>query len=318
MLARYATSAYLRSGGIESFQVANSGLLRSALLKRLESSPKALASTLATMAGSHNAFLSALDQGYVLSGEALAEWTSSLGDDLEEVLAQLDDEKSGTQVLKAEAFHVRELREDVQADRQLLIELQALAEKVASVGDEKAKRFIDEVRDIARQAEAIDNSGLSASDRRKTVIFSTFTDTISDLHDKVKKAVELAPPTDPLSHFRGRICDPIYGAKGGTDQQLRAKEIMRFAPQTAGTLSANGEPIESDRYDLLFTTDVLSEGVNLQQAGRMINYDLPWNPMRLVQRAGRIDRIGSNHDYITIGCFFQKLSLMSYCILRRH
>ncbi len=309
MLARYATSAYLKSGEIESFQVANSGLLRSALLKRLESSPKALASTLATMVGSHNAFLSALDQGYVLSGEALAEWSSSLGDDLEEVLAELDNEKSGTQVLRAEAFHVRELREDIEADRQLLIELQALAEKVASDGDKKAERFIDEIREIARQAEATDKSGLSASDRRKTVIFSTFTDTISDLHDKVNRAIELALPSDPISHFRGRICDPIYGAKGGTDQQLRAREIMRFAPRTAGTLTDQGLPTTDDRYDLLFTTDVLSEGVNLQQAGRMINYDLPWNPMRLVQRAGRIDRIGSNHDYITIGCFFPEAKL---------
>ena len=308
-LARYATSAYLRTGEIESFQVANSGLLRSALLKRLESSPKALASTLATMVGSHSAFLSALDQGYVLSGEALAEWASSLDDDLEEVLAELDDVKSGTQVVRAATFHVRELREDVEADRQLLIELQALAEKVAADEDKKAERFIDEIRDIARQAETIDKGGLSAGDRRKTVIFSTFTDTISDLFDKAKKAVELALPSDPLSHFRGRICDPIYGAKGGTDQQLRAREIMRFAPLTAGTLNDQGLPTTEDRYDLLFTTDVLSEGVNLQQAGRMINYDLPWNPMRLVQRAGRIDRIGSNHNYITIGCFFPEARL---------
>ena len=308
-LARYATSAYLKAGEIESFQVANSGLLRSALLKRLESSPKALASTLATMAGSHSAFLSALDQGYVLSGEALTAWSSSLDDDLEEVLSQLDDEKSDTQALRAEDFHIRELREDVEADRQLLIELQALAEKVAADGDRKAERLIEEIRDIARQAQAIDKSGLSAGDRRKTVIFSTFTDTISDLFDKVKKAVELAPTSDPLSHFRGRICDPIYGAKGGTDQQLRAREIMRFAPMTAGSLTDQGLPTTEDRYDLLFTTDVLSEGVNLQQAGRMINYDLPWNPMRLVQRAGRIDRIGSNHDYITIGCFFPEARL---------
>ena len=53
-----------------------------------------------------------------------------------------------------------------------------------------------------------------------------------------------------------------------------------------------------------FTTDVLAEGVNLQQACQMINYDLPWNPMRIVQRHGRIDRIGSKHDYVHLGLFF--------------
>lgn len=49
---------------------------------------------------------------------------------------------------------------------------------------------------------------------------------------------------------------------------------------------------------------MLAEGVNLQQAGQMINYDLPWNPMRIVQRHGRVDRIGSKHDYVYLGLFF--------------
>ena len=57
-------------------------------------------------------------------------------------------------------------------------------------------------------------------------------------------------------------------------------------------------------YDLLVTTDVLAEGVNLQQARHIINYDLPWNPKRLVQRPGRIDRIGSPHDEVFMRCFF--------------
>ncbi len=62
--------------------------------------------------------------------------------------------------------------------------------------------------------------------------------------------------------------------------------------------------LDEDRYDLLFTTDVLSEGVNLQQAGHIVNYDLPWNPQRIVQRHGRIDRIGSPHSDVLFDCFF--------------
>ena len=50
--------------------------------------------------------------------------------------------------------------------------------------------------------------------------------------------------------------------------------------------------------DILISTDVLAEGVNLQQARHIINYDMPWNPMRLVQRHGRIDRIGSEHNKV--------------------
>ena len=57
------------------------------------------------------------------------------------------------------------------------------------------------------------------------------------------------------------------------------------------------------------TTDVLAEGVNLQQARHIINYDLPWNPMRLVQRHGRIDRIGSRHARVFIRTYFPDLAL---------
>jgi hypothetical protein len=94
------------------------------------------------------------------------------------------------------------------------------------------------------------------------------------------------------------------GASGGVDQGGRASTIAGFAPRTAGPRNVNGEATAKDEFDILFTTDVLAEGVNLQQAGQMINYDLPWNPMRIVQRHGRVDRIGSKHDYVYLGLFF--------------
>ena len=78
---------------------------------------------------------------------------------------------------------------------------------------------------------------------------------------------------------------------------------------TAGEVDENGVAKSKNIYDILITTDVLAEGVNLQQAGRMVNFDLPWNPMRLVQRHGRIDRIGSPHKKVVIGCFFPAANL---------
>jgi hypothetical protein len=57
-------------------------------------------------------------------------------------------------------------------------------------------------------------------------------------------------------------------------------------------------------FDILITTDVLAEGVNLQQCRHIINYDMPWNPMRLVQRHGRIDRIGSPHNRVHLRTIF--------------
>lgn len=90
----------------------------------------------------------------------------------------------------------------------------------------------------------------------------------------------------------------------GKDGTIRRSLVgCRFAPETAGLDSSR------DDYDLLLTTDVLSEGVNLQQAGRIISYDLPWNPMRIVQRHGRIDRIGSKHARVYLDSFFPSRNL---------
>lgn len=60
----------------------------------------------------------------------------------------------------------------------------------------------------------------------------------------------------------------------------------------------------NDRFDLLITTDVLAEGINLHRANVLVNYDLPWNPTRIMQRVGRINRVGSEFDRIFVYNFF--------------
>ena len=100
----------------------------------------------------------------------------------------------------------------------------------------------------------------------------------------------------------------LAGRATGDSPAARVTALFQWAFQrnpTAGELDDDGNPRSPDRYDLLLTTDVLSEGVNLQQAGQLVSYDLPFNPMRLVQRHGRIDRIGSSHRRVGIGlCSF--------------
>ena len=154
---------------------------------------------------------------------------------------------------------------------------------------------------------------MSHGDRRKVVIFTAFGDTIIPIHEAVTNAINAAPESSPLSDYKNRIAPEILGgyaktrargASGGVSQSGRSTIVAEFAPKTAGVLRPDGEPTTKDKYDLLFTTDVLAEGVNLQQAGQIINYDLPWNPMRIVQRHGRVDRIGSLHDIIYLGLFF--------------
>jgi superfamily II DNA/RNA helicase len=88
----------------------------------------------------------------------------------------------------------------------------------------------------------------------------------------------------------------------------REAAVHGFAPTTSGAPAARaGE--ERDHYDILLCTDVLAEGMNLQECRNIINYDLPWNPMRLVQRHGRIDRINSPHDRVYLRTFFPDAQL---------
>lgn len=310
MLARYLSSMYTVDHDLQEYQITNAGLLRSGLLKRLESSPQALHASLENMIASHESFLEALGKGFVLKGEALSDWVSSDSDDLDAFVAEFDNDE---QIESVDGYHLTELQGDVQSDIALLCELRDLAHVVIEGVEPKVEQLIEELTTIAADAQRVDPRGLSHADRRKVIVFSAFTDTIIPIHEAVVEAIESAPAGSPLADYRARIAPPIMGsyarthergATGGVDQGGRASTIAGFAPATAGPRNAKGEPAAKDEFDILFTTDVLSEGVNLQQAGQMINYDLPWNPMRIVQRHGRVDRIGSKHDYVHLGLFF--------------
>lgn len=311
-LARYTPSAYLLSGQQLAYQVSNAGLLRSALLKRLESSPQALLSTLATLIAAHETFLDSLGKGYVLIGEALREWGSSESDDLDAYVRDLDQDKKD-QAQDSTLYREPDLAAAVESDLVLLRDLFVMAEAAIHDAEPKVQALVAELERIASEAQRTNPDGISSGDRRKVLVFSTYSDTIVAVHEEVQKAIDDAADGTPLAAYKGRVAPPIMGAyksihkrgeSGGVDQGGRASTIEGFAPKTASRLTDDGTPTAKDEFDLLLTTDVLAEGVNLQQAGQIINYDLPWNPMRIVQRHGRIDRIGSQFKEVHLGVFF--------------
>ncbi len=308
-LARYAPSVYLKVNNPDHLQITNVGLLRSGLLKRLESSTAALSATLTRLIASHEAFIEGIDAGYVITGETLRGYVSSESDDLNEFLDELDEDLAD-EVRDIKDYDGAALKRDVELDLALLNELLVLAKERQKQGaDSKVEKLLSHLTEIAIEAERPDKHGLSAEDRRKVIIFSTYADTVVDLSNQVVEAVNKAPKGSPLAAYKGRIAPAVFGAQGSTAQTERADILAGFAPMTAGEVDENGSPKTTNQFDILIATDVLSEGVNLQQAGRMVNFDLPWNPMRLVQRHGRIDRIGSPHKRVVIGCFFPSENL---------
>ena len=109
-------------------------------------------------------------------------------------------------------------------------------------------------------------------------------------HHKVLIFTEFADTAAYLRHHLADEFDGVHMVDGSTSGRERAVVIRRFAPYYNGTtpaaLAAAGHP----EIRILISTDVLSEGLNLQDATRLINFDLHWNPVRLMQRIGRVDR----------------------------
>lgn len=95
-------------------------------------------------------------------------------------------------------------------------------------------------------------------------------------------------------------------------KELYGERIIYFSGQSSPALKIEIEDSfnpkfkdkNNDKYDLLITTDVLAEGINLHRANVLVNYDLPWNPTRIMQRVGRINRVGTEFDRIYVFNFF--------------
>ncbi len=266
------------------------GLLRSGLLKRFESSAFAFSTTLEKMAREHRTFLSALDKGHVIRTELIREISAVDDDDLDELLSE-----SGKSV-PAGQFNIVDLRQAVESDLEKIERLGAAAVRVTSSEDTKLVALAEALVQIAQEAADEAVSEDDARQKRKVLIFSFFADTVAYLRQALGEAVKRTPALAP---YLGRM----IAVAGSTDVDKetevgRQGAVFGFAPIST---EATGY---DDRFDLLITTDILAEGVNLQQCRHIINYAVPWNPMRLVQRHGRVDRIGSPHKRVFLRTIF--------------
>ncbi len=290
--ARYMPEAYLRDGGDAEEDArarAMVGLLRSGLLKRFESSAFAFRKTVDKMADEHDVFLDSLDAGYFVTTAFLREIS---GDDetVFEDLLEATDERSD-----ASRYDVGRLRQAVKRDRGILRSLAEDARAIAPESDPKLRALTDALVDVVEQAEREASSDVDESQKRKVIIYSFFEDTVSWIRDYLKCEVARCHELGP---YQNRIV--AVSGSGDLDEPSRQHAVHGFAPVSMEAPAGK----DADLYDVMIATDVLAEGVNLQQCRHIINYDMPWNPMRLVQRHGRIDRIGSPHDRVFLRTIF--------------
>ena len=163
---------------------------------------------------------------------------------------------------------IKALKDDLKMFKDILNELDELD---LESNDPKFKELVEEVWEIRKK-----------DPKRKIIIFSEYTDTVKYLEKNLKK------------YYKDRILI-AYGA-------LSRSKLNEIIENFDASLD---ESKQKDEYDILISTDKLSEGVNLNRAGMVINYDIPWNPVRVIQRVGRINRISKKvFDNLYIVNFF--------------
>jgi len=248
--------------------------MRRLLVKRFESSFGSFAQSVANFERIHEHVLEFIENSggkYILDRKLLEQIYQS---DLDEIDAALEDflkflaenprnPKHDRIYVIAEFERADEFMEHVKSDLALMKEIRKKVEKLDLVAkDPKAKRLITEVEKILKTSPA------KGEPKRKVIIFSEYLDTVRHLAPLLYKA------------FDGKVVTGSGLSRNALNEVLANFDAGRRAKD------------QKDDFQILLTSDKLSEGVNLNRAGAIINYDIPWNPTRVIQRVGRINRIG--------------------------
>lgn len=288
--ARYQVKSYSNGHDPEDQDSSLIGLIRSALLKRFESSVYAFCRTIGRMVRQHEVFLDGLENGIVYAKEFLREVSAAEDEvELEELLEGKIQQKN------ADNYNIEALKRDVTSDLFVLKDLLNSASNVETADRPKLQALADELAKISELAKETAIDSEEERQNRKVLVFSFYEDTIDWMDEFLTAALET---DERLKPYRGRVAS--VSGRDSRNEIRREAAVYGFAPVSTKAPPGKGD----DLYDLLLTTDVLAEGMNLQQCRNVINFDLPWNPMRLVQRHGRIDRIGSPHKDVYLRTFF--------------
>lgn len=242
-------------------------IFRTHMVKRLESSFFAFKKSLKTLLTITKDMVKMFDEDKVLiAPEFKVKDLMMEGMDLEEIIERIMSKGVSKEdfVFKASDFNplfIRMLKDDV-------VKLEALNAKWESVeADPKFDKFV-ECLDKELLKQKINPEG-------KLVLFSESVDTLNYLYDRL--TIEL-----------GRI--DVLKVTAANRNSLKGTIRENF--------DANLKTGRKDTYKIIITSDVLAEGVNLHRSNVIVNYDSPWNATRLMQRIGRVNRIGSGADFI--------------------
>ena len=276
--ARYQPIKYLKKDKLQDYSIGDfelnqqlnlSGFMKTTLVKRLESSFYAFKKTVNRMISSYEDFIDMYESGEVLVSKKYNVYDLIHLDNLNDVL---------------KGFHAGEVKryksEDFQDNflKLLIDDLNTLKSIENEWKDIKSDPKLDALK------ETINKSLIN----QKIIIFTESKETARYLFDHMNEV------------YNGKVM--VYASDF---QKISNIDISKNIAKNI--IRKNFDPTskeQSEDIQILISTDILSEGMNMHRSSKVLNYDLPWNPTKVLQRAGRINRIGSEHNNLDIYNFF--------------
>jgi hypothetical protein len=280
-------------------------LMTTNLLKRLESSVEAFRITLGALAGNVSRTLGAISDFQRNGGATIVtDYTADL-EDVEaedEDLSGFDEFTVGKKIqISLADMDLPSWKHDLEGDLFLIEQLLA---SMRLVGPDHDAKLLHLKNLLAEKLATPLNPG-----NKKVLIFTAFADTANYLYDN------LAP--DMLERHRLH-CGKVTGSGSPKTTLKKSYDFQSvltlFSPRSKEKAAIL--PHEPAELDILIGTDCISEGQNLQDCDYLVNYDIHWNPVRIIQRFGRIDRIGSPNSQIQLANYWPDISLDEYINLK--
>jgi SNF2 family DNA or RNA helicase len=274
------------------------------LLKRLESSVQSFRLTLRSLRRNHGSTLAKIAEFHASGKDATFNDVATAYENAEpddDEIPDPDSQVGGKVQINLADMDLKLWQHDLTADLSVIDGLLEEMDKVTHSDDAKLQHLKAQIE--GKLAAPI-NPG-----NRKILIFTAFADTAAYLYDHLAPAL-----LDAHGLHTGRVTGsdaPKSTLKRSYDFQSL---LTLFSPKSKE--KALILPKETAEIDILIGTDCISEGQNLQDCDFLVNYDIHWNPVRIIQRFGRIDRIGSKNACIQLVNYWPDISLDEYIRLK--
>lgn len=268
-------------------------LMRINILKRLESGVNSFKLTVDRILEQVNNYLDMID-GSGTGGNTVGGIFDDDDDDeeLEEVIDE-EMEIGGKVKVKLADMDLVRFKADLLEDKTLLTYLKKEANLIKPENDAKLAELKHTI--LLKQKNPI-NPG-----NKKIIIFTAFADTAKYLYENIADWA-----LEEFGLYSGIIT-------GSSKVETNLKKVPNQFETILTFFSPRSNHFETDKeIDILFATDCISEGQNLQDCDYLINYDIHWNPVRIIQRFGRVDRIGSKNTVIQLVNFWPDMDLDEY------